>query len=132
MKTKETPPAPRVLLADDSGLNLLVAQAFLEGFGVECDIVRDGTAALAKALEADYAAILLDIQMPGLDGCEVARRLRAREEEEKIRRVPIVAVTAYTREGDLARFREAGIDDFLAKPFEPSQLKAKLRTILPA
>jgi CheY-like chemotaxis protein len=74
-------------------------------------------------------AALLDVQMPELDGFEVARRFRAAERERGARRVPLIAVTAHAMKGDRERLLAAGLDDYLAKPFEAAELRRTLARV---
>ena len=113
----------RVLLAEDDPVNLSVARAQLEEVGLAVDVATDGLEALAKATNADHDLILMDVLMPGLDGAEVTRRLRALGGR---RRVPIIAMTADAFDENRERCARAGMDDFLTKPVEPSRLYSTL------
>jgi CheY-like chemotaxis protein/HPt (histidine-containing phosphotransfer) domain-containing protein len=94
------------------------------------DVAENGVAALERLEQARYDVVLMDCQMPVLDGYEATRRWRAREKRGE--RVPIVALTAQALAGDEARCREAGMDDYLTKPFERRALIALLERLLPA
>ncbi|QID19320.1 response regulator [Nitrogeniibacter mangrovi] len=110
-----------VLVVDDEPFNREIAQAIVEEAGLVVDTVEDGVQALELAAQTAYDVILMDIQMPRMDGLEATRRLRADGS-----RVPIIAMTANAFADDRARCRAAGMDDFLAKPFEPEALFEKL------
>ena len=125
----------RVLLVDDNQINLLVGRKMLEKLGCRVDVAECGGQAIAAYRRAAYGVILTDIQMPGMDGYEVARRMRNIQAEAAGGRtpahVPIVAVTAHAMKGDRERCLDAGMDDYLSKPFSRRQLCAVLDTWLP-
>jgi PAS domain S-box-containing protein len=106
----------RVLLVEDNPVNRRVATAMLERLGAEVEVANDGEEALAVHHRAPFDFILLDIEMPGLDGYQTASRIRAREAADGLPSLPIVALTAYAGAEDRARAREAGMDDYLVKP----------------
>lgn len=112
---------PTILLAEDDPVGRLVSEATLRALGYEVVSARDGREALEVASRGRFAAVVLDCQMPEVDGFEVARRLR----RDGVT-VPIVALTARAFEGDRAACLEAGMDDYLAKPFERAELEAML------
>ena len=97
----------------------------LERLGYRVDVADDGNEALEACERTRYDVVLMDVQMPGLDGFEVTRRIRAREEGG--RRTPIVAMTASAMKGDRERCLEGGMDDYVAKPVTPEALDAALR-----
>ena len=118
-----------VLVAEDNETNQRVAVAQLRALGYAADVVADGTAALA-ALEArtpPYACVLMDGQMPVMDGYATTREVRLREARTGRARVPIVALTANAMAGDRERALRAGMDAYLAKPFTLEQLDQTLR-----
>jgi len=119
----------RVLVAEDNTVNQKVVAAHLQALGYEVDIVGDGVAAL-DALHEDhaYAAVIMDGQMPRMDGYQAARAQREREAKLGRTRVPIIALTAHAMTGDRSTAFAAGMDDYLSKPFTQQQLeKALLR-----
>ncbi|MEM7583943.1 MAG: ATP-binding protein [Acidobacteriota bacterium] len=116
--------AGRVLVADDNEVNRLIMQRMLESFGVTCETVESGAEVLETLRSRDFDLLMLDCQMPALDGYETARHIRAAETEG---RLPIVAVTAYAMKGDRSRCLAAGMDDYLAKPFRETELRSILR-----
>jgi signal transduction histidine kinase/ActR/RegA family two-component response regulator len=116
----------RILLVEDYSPNILVATATLEHLGYKCDVAQDGSQAIVKFQERRYALVLMDIQIPGMDGIETTRRIRAYEQATGQERTPIIAVTAYAMGGDRERCIEAGMDDYITKPFDPEQLRLKL------
>ncbi len=114
----------RVLVVDDSPVNAMVACGMLEHFGLDADVADDGESALRHLGCGHYDAVLMDCQMPGLDGFETTRRWRALEDPSD--RTPIIAVTANAVPGDRELCLAAGMDDYLAKPFDLNELAALL------
>lgn len=122
----------RVLLIEDNPVNQEVARAMLERIGCKVEVAADGAAGVALALDHTHDLILMDCYMPGMDGFEATRQIRAAEEEHakthaQGRHVPIIAVTADAMSGITERCRDAGMDDFLVKPFNRIQLREKLK-----
>ncbi len=116
-------PGARVLVAEDNRVNAKLAVAMLEKYGCLVDVAADGLEALEALGRATYDLVLMDCQMPELDGFEATRRLRAREEAAGLPRTPIVAMTANAMAGDRERCLEAGMDDYIAKPVRPADLQ---------
>jgi PAS domain S-box-containing protein len=113
--------AGSVLLVEDNAINQRVARRFLERLGCEVHVVGDGLQAVQAHQCGSYGFILMDMQMPVMDGLEATRRIR--ELEGKQRRTPIVALTANAMMGQLERCLEAGMDDYLTKPLDISRLQ---------
>jgi CheY-like chemotaxis protein len=114
----------RVLAVDDRRENLLALQAIMEGLSVEVVSVTSGEEALKKLLVEDYAVILLDAQMPGMDGFETARHVKQRE---RTRHIPILFLTAADYDPHMAfRGYQAGAVDYITKPFDPWVLRSKV------
>jgi len=107
----------RVLVVDDGALNREVARHLLEQRGHTVTLVASGPAALAAAERETFDVILMDVQMPGMDGIDTAHALRARGSK-----VPVVAVTAHAMKGDRERFLAAGMDGYVSKPIRPREL----------
>ncbi|MBW2158912.1 MAG: response regulator, partial [Deltaproteobacteria bacterium] len=108
----------KILVAEDNAINLKVVHAHLQALGYEVDTVNDGVAALEAMEEGHrYAAVIMDGQMPNMDGYQTTRTQRARETESGQRRVPIIALTAHAMTGDRRTAFAAGMDDYLSKPF---------------
>jgi signal transduction histidine kinase/CHASE1-domain containing sensor protein/ActR/RegA family two-component response regulator len=122
------PPAARadrrILLVEDNAVNAAVARTLLEKAGYAVRIADDGEQALAAFAEETFAMILMDAQMPVMDGVEATRRIRADEGARGLRRTPIVALSANAMDGARAIYDEAGMDDSVTKPFRADILLA--------
>ena len=113
----------RVLVVEDDWGNQRVIEMFLRKLGLEPVLVDNGAEGVELATKMPWAAVLMDLQMPGIDGFETVRRIRRRLEG---RALPIIALTASTRIEDRAASEEAGMDDFLSKPVRQAELRACL------
>jgi CheY-like chemotaxis protein len=111
----------RILVAEDNPVNQRVAIRLLEKGGHKVTVANHGLEALAALASADFDLILMDVQMPEMDGLEATRAIRAREAGTD-RHIPIVAMTAHAMKGDRERCLAAGMDDYLAKPVQRSEL----------
>jgi two-component system, sensor histidine kinase len=121
-----------VLLAEDNQINHEVAAAMLEDMGLCCHWVRNGREALESWRPDNTDLILMDCQMPEMDGYEATRRIRELEKlDASRRRVPIIALTAHATKDDRNRCLAAGMDDYLSKPMDPSLLASTLSKWLP-
>jgi PAS domain S-box-containing protein len=119
----------RVLLAEDNLVNQKVALVMLRKFGIEADVVVSGIEVLDALLGVSYDLVLMDCQMPLMDGYEATRRIRERERGS--RRLPVVAMTANAMVGDRERCLEAGMDDHIPKPVRVDELQRALSRWLP-
>jgi signal transduction histidine kinase/CheY-like chemotaxis protein/HPt (histidine-containing phosphotransfer) domain-containing protein len=107
-----------VLLVEDHPVNQQVAHRLLERLGLKVETAGHGAEALEKIKQRHYDLVLMDCQMPVLDGYSATRRLREREQRETIPRLPVIAMTAHAMAGDRERCLEAGMDDYLTKPLD--------------
>lgn len=115
-----------VLVADDAATNQILTRRLLAFLGCTCSAAGDGDEALTKMAEERFDIVLMDGQMPDLDGLEATRRWRLREQQEGRPRLPIIALTALAQAGDEERFLAAGADGYLAKPFTLDDLAGAL------
>src|SRR5580704_13023025 len=113
----------KILLVDDTPENLVSLEAALSGLGEELVLARSGKEALRYLLEDDFAAILLDVRMPDMDGFETAELIRSRP---RSREIPILFLTGYRNEEHLFRGYDLGAVDFLFKPIVPEVLRSKV------
>jgi PAS domain S-box-containing protein len=116
-------PGRRILVVDDERINREIALIQLEDIGLVVDTAEDGAQAVALAQETPYSAIFMDMQMPNVDGLEATRQIR---QIPGFQATPIIAMTANVFAEDKARCFDAGMDDFLIKPFDPDTLFATL------
>jgi CheY-like chemotaxis protein len=123
--------AHRVLVAEDNPVNQRVAVRMLERLGYRADVAANGFEALAALERTPYALVLMDCQMPELDGWETTRAMRQRE-ADGARRTTIVALTANAMQGDAEKCLAAGMDDYLSKPVQLAELAALLARHLDA
>jgi CheY-like chemotaxis protein len=118
----------KVLAVDDRKENLLALEAILQALPIEIHAVTSGEDALKRLLTDDYAVILLDAHMPGMDGFETAERIKSRE---RTRHIPILFLTAVDYDAHLAfRGYQAGAVDYLTKPFDPWILRSKINVFV--
>ncbi len=123
--------APAVLVVDDSTVNQTVAVATLQRCGYQADIAGDGLQALAALERKHYDAVLMDCQMPLMDGYEATAAIRRREQDTH-HHTPVIAMTAHAMTGDRERCLAAGMDDYLTKPVRPQQITEALARWIPA
>jgi PAS domain S-box-containing protein len=120
----------RVLVAEDNVVNQRVAAGMLERAGHRAVVVENGRAALVALERETFDLVLMDVQMPELDGFEATAAIREREQASG-RHLPIVALTAHAMKGDAERCLAAGMDGYLAKPLQPAELVAVLARLAP-
>jgi PAS domain S-box-containing protein len=111
----------KVLLVEDNEINQRVARRFLERLGCEVHVVGDGKQAIEAYQQYEFGLVLMDMQMPVMDGLEATRQIRALEEDKV--RTPVVALTANAMTGQLEQCLQAGMDDYLTKPLDVSRLQ---------
>lgn len=119
---------PNILLVDDRAENLLVLEGVLDGEGYNLYKANSGAEALHIVLKQAFDLILLDVQMPGIDGFEVARLLRGKKESKE---VPIIFITAINKDAKyISKGFELGAENYLFKPIEPNILKKKVKNAI--
>ena len=118
----------RILVVEDTEDNRQIIRDLLTSAGYELIEAVDGIEGVATAERENPDLILMDIQLPGIDGYEATRRIRA---IPTLAKVPIIAVTSYALSGDEGKAREAGCDAYVTKPYSPRALLAKIREYVP-
>jgi PAS domain S-box-containing protein len=124
-------PIAPVLMVEDNEVNRLIGQEYLRTLGLDVRLAESGEAALAAVAETTPSLVLMDLQMPGMDGLETTRRLRAMQRDGTLPHFPIIALTAHALESDAQLSRAAGMDGFLSKPIMFDTLKRELGRWLP-
>jgi len=120
------PAVPTILLVEDNPINQVVALEFLALMGLQTRLANNGLEALQRCAEAAPDLVLMDIQMPGMDGLECARRLRALQLAGELARFPILALTAHALDSDVQASLAAGMDEHLTKPLDFVSLRLRL------
>jgi two-component system cell cycle response regulator DivK len=118
----------RILVVEDQEDNRQIIRDMLSATDYQITEAENGEEALAAVAKQRPDLILMDIQMPILDGYEATRRIKA---DPALRAIPIIAITSYALSGDEQKARDAGCDDYVPKPYSPRQLLAKIRQYLP-
>ncbi len=122
----------RVLVIEDNDLNAKFASAILKRLNYQVDWATDGKRGVEKFLENDYDLILMDIQMPIMNGLKATREIRQYEKlMETEHPIPIIAITAFAFEHDKQNCLDAGMDDYLTKPYRPQQLIDIIKKFFP-
>jgi PAS domain S-box-containing protein len=122
--------ALRILLAEDNPINQLVARSLLTREGHQVTVVPNGAEAVAALRRQAFDLVLMDVQMPEMDGFEATAALRA-EERGSVRRTPVIALTAHAMSGDRERCLAAGMDGYVTKPIRPKELLRAIAAIVP-
>jgi osomolarity two-component system sensor histidine kinase NIK1 len=120
-----------ILLAEDNKINQKVASKTLEAFGHKVEVVENGKLALDRFITNDYDLILMDLEMPEMDGLEATRQIRKVEEErmksgQPVKRIKIVALTAHSTTEDKEHCLAVGMDDYISKPFRQTEIARAL------
>ncbi|MEM9263170.1 MAG: response regulator [Pseudomonadota bacterium] len=123
--SKDAADAVNILLAEDNKINAVLATTLIRKAGFAVDVAENGSMAIEMAAQKGYDLIFMDMHMPEMDGLEATRRIRASHSVSA--ETPIVALTANALPRDRRRCLDAGMDDFLAKPFEPDDLTHMVR-----
>lgn len=118
----------RILVIDDNSANLDLMLYLLRAFGHDAVGASDGVAGYEAAKSAGYALVLTDILMPGIDGYEIARRMKG---DARLATTPLIAITALAMASDRERIDAAGFDGYITKPIEPTNFVAQIERYLP-
>ena len=119
----------RILVVDDNEINQVVACKFLQKLGCQVEVARNGREAVDSIAHATYDAVLMDCEMPEMDGYEATQEIR-RQEQTTTRHLPIMALTGHASSEDEQKCRHAGMDDVVTKPMTLPTLRAKLERLL--
>jgi len=121
----------RVLLADDNAVGQIVGRKLLQELGCQVQVASNGCEVLQQVEQSEFDVILMDVEMPQMDGLEATRRIREKEALRAGRHVPILAVTAYASGVNRQRCLDAGMDAYLSKPFTPDKLSEAIQPFTP-
>ena len=122
----------RLLVVDDNHINQLVLQRMLQRMDCQIDFANNGAEAVKMVAQKFYDGVLMDCQMPVMDGYSATQQIRITEAAERTRRIPIIALTAYAMPSDRAKCLTAGMDEYLSKPVRVEELKRIMRLCIPA
>jgi CheY-like chemotaxis protein len=125
---RKTSPMPHVLVIEDNEFNQDLLARYLSLFGYEVELAGTGSQGLELAAEGDFVAVLLDMNLPDVDGWEIARRLKG---DPRTASLPVIAVTAHAMVGDREKVLAAGCDDYVTKPIDFTTLLQKLHALAP-
>ncbi|NOQ16204.1 MAG: EAL domain-containing protein [Methyloprofundus sp.] len=120
-----------ILLAEDNLINQEVGLSILQTIGCQAEVVNNGLEAVESSESKQFDAILMDCHMPEMDGFEATRKIREREKSSDSQRIPIIALTADVQKGIIDQCKNAGMDEYISKPFNQKQLQAVLEKWLP-
>lgn len=126
MNTEDSLVGLRILIAEDNEMNQFVLKTILDRTGCSYQFANDGQEVCQMARAGDFHLILMDCQMPNLNGLDASTRIRLDEADRRAKRRPIIALTANAMVGDRQRCLEAGMDDFFPKPFKSKDLVARI------
>ncbi len=122
----------RILLAEDNAVNQMVAARLLQGFGAEVQVAANGLEVLRALRESSFDAVLMDCQMPQMDGYEATQKIRSPAGRTRNPNIPVIALTAHASATDRIKCLAAGMNDYLTKPINPTHLRQALAKALPA
>ena len=117
------------LVVDDDTATSFMVQSMLELMGLEVDVASDGRMGADMAISGDYALVMMDVEMPVMDGFDATRSIRARAHEDVSGHINIVGMTGHTQDGIRRLGQQAGMDDLIVKPFLADALHARLKAI---
>ena len=115
----------KILLVEDNQVNQMVATAMLSTQGYDVDIAENGVQGVEAVIAGEYDVVLMDIQMPEMNGVEATRKIRALESVKNA--IPIIAVTAHAMQGDRETYLAAGMNDYVSKPIDPKILLSAIK-----
>ncbi len=124
-------PTPRILLAEDNVTNQIVTNGILNKLGLAADVVANGAEAIQVLNSTAYDLVLMDVQMPVMDGFETTRQIRSPSSAVRNHQIPIIAMTAHALQGDRERCLESGMNDYVSKPLSARDLSEALARWLP-
>lgn len=130
MRIKQQKRQIRGLVVEDNRVNQTVAVRTLQKMGIEAEVVGDGEEAIEHLVDASYDFVLMDVQMPRMDGLETTAAIRKIEAENKLPRLPIIAMTAHALSGDRERCLKEGMDDYITKPINVADLSQVILKLL--
>lgn len=120
----------KALVVDDYELNQELTKEMMEMMGCDVDVASDGAEALEKYRSTEYDVIMMDVQMPEMDGYQVTQKIREYEQSNSKPHAPIIAITANAMPGDQEKCLNAGMDDYISKPLKGETLQNKLTKYL--
>ena len=130
IQAKQFSSKTKILLVEDNPVNQKVASILLKKMGLSVDIANNGLEAIEAVQQKNYDLILMDCQMPEMDGFEATRQIREMEKKGQIKKLPIIAMTANAMEGDREECLAAGMDEYITKPVNKDKLKEILENFL--
>ncbi len=116
-----------ILVAEDNEINQILIQELLKGMRMQCDVAANGEIALDKLKQKSYDILLLDMQMPVMDGLETIQRIRS---DDALKELHVIALTAYAMKGDTEKYMRSGCDDYLPKPIDRERFREKMNSLL--
>lgn len=126
MDNTSIPQGTRILLAEDDEINAVTVERLLQKMGCRVSVAQNGQEVLTLLSKDDFDLILMDIQMPVMDGVEATKCIRQSGEMREKARIPIIAITSYAMKGDREEFLKAGMDEYISKPVEMKELARKI------
>jgi CheY-like chemotaxis protein len=120
----------KLLLVEDDYVNLVALEKLLSKYGFTTEIAEDGKQALEKLTTSDFDLVLMDVQMPVMDGVEAVRAIRNGEAGKDKANMPVIALTAHAMAGDKEKFMSAGMDGYLPKPLDERELMLELTRVI--